>query len=545
MLETDEVDDDYFTPVSTTTLASIFGSDKESKDEREGKKTTNESLKYTPPKQHVPQNVTEEKVEEESKLTECIFACALSAHEWTNNNYVNRGKVGFAIIKITKNNSHTIILYNSNKTTLSSTTVTSNLNMTVKGDNYICFYDSLSKYWSIYAKEVEVKKISEILTKFGVNIKYAVNTDHNPPDPNKTVVDKCDTATYNSGKESDTDSSVNRRTKASILNRMATMGHSVLPLHTLPADKSSDSSDNENTNQPPKITRPKPVKTINKRMVSDKNVAEVLDLSNSSKTTVAKIEQPLPTTSMVYTCINGQLVPVSNTNLGAAYGNNSNSEMNLFMSEQRINNNELRININRTADKVDQILEKIKGLEQPSKDKSISNFQTDIMQKLLSEYENKIKIYEQLLTSQNKNKIDEHLLKTSSNTSDEIASYKNVISELQNIVIEKDKEIKMLTDRLQENNLVKEITNLKQSLAIKNDQVEKLIQQLERRDTKLKTDEDDFENKLKYTMNDVYRSISVNFESNETYTGETVKNVTASVIKDVTIKFLNEYSYEK
>ncbi|CAH2068503.1 unnamed protein product, partial [Iphiclides podalirius] len=81
MLEADEVDIDFFTPVASTSLAKIFGSDSKIEENE------NATLKYIPTP---PQSLTHK---EETKATKIIYACAVFGYEWLNNEYVSRGKL--------------------------------------------------------------------------------------------------------------------------------------------------------------------------------------------------------------------------------------------------------------------------------------------------------------------------------------------------------------------------------------------------------------------------------------------------------------------
>ncbi|KAJ2946471.1 hypothetical protein O0L34_g12515 [Tuta absoluta] len=531
MLEQDEIDDDYFTPVPSTSLANIFG-------EPSNKDAANETLKYTPPKKQVPQDTTvpqsnDPKPEEDSKATECMLACALTAYEWSNNNYSSRGKLGFAILKITKTSNYSIVLYNSNKSTLSNTLITAALNITLKGNNYISYYDNQNKYWSLYGKENEVNKIMNMLSTLNVNVKHTINSDENPPEPNKIDSEKTEVKplALAHDKESDTDSSVNRRTKASILNRMANMGHSVLPPSPLANVSSDSSSETSKVEEKPPKVRPKPTK----RTSIEKKIIETTNLTESKKMPIDQLVSPIqPSNSTLFTMLNGQLVPVSNTNLVPTYGS-FNNEMNLFMTEQRMNNNELRVNISRTTDKVDQVLEKLKVLDGSG---GGTSFQMEVMQKLLSEYENKIKNYEQILASQNQQTyISERAINLQTHNAE--------ITNLQSVIEDKEKEINAITEKyeVKESKLVKEIGYLKEDLSVKTMELEKLIQDFN--ETKQTNKTTDFEEKLKKVMNEVYGSIAENFENEKKYSGDDVKKMLASIIKKSTIQSLHEYNTDK
>ncbi|XP_026764078.2 FK506-binding protein 15 [Galleria mellonella] len=549
MLETDEVDEDYFTPAPNTSLANIFGnSHKEQKIE-------NETLKYIPPKPH---NLAVKP--EETKSTECVFACALLGYEWFNNVYSPRGKIGLAILKVIKSEQHNIILYDSNKTTLSCVTVSPTLEVMVKDNLYLSYYDNQHKYWTIYGKEDEIKKIIDILKNFNTIIKYSSDTEKGPPEPDKikNIMDTPSKVSNQTEKESDTDSSVNRKTKLSILNRMATVGQSILPPSTLTALKTSDSSDTNDAYNHPKTTRHKLSKNIVRRNNSEKNLIESNSFLEAHRIPLSKTDQSIEKNPL-YTHVCGQLVPVTQTSIITSPTNNSN-DMNLFISEQRISNSELRINLNRVTDKVDQVFRKITDLEHKDVNSANTSFQNEILQKLLTEYENKIKVYEELIKSkgiENSNTLVKHENTASDNLKqqyeDEINLLKSKLANLEEINLVKTNKISQLEfdikeleekierERLSKNEILQEMEDLRKEVLCKNQELTDINKKQEVLNTQTfdKTS-NDVKDKLKNIMNDTFHSISIHFENNDNYTGESIKNIIGAVIKKETLKSLNE-----
>lgn len=530
MLETEEVDDDFFTPVASTSLASIFGNASRNKDGND-----NDSLKYVPPK---PQNIMPKK-KESSKATECVFACALIGHEWCNNVYTSRGKLGFAIVKVQKTGQHNVILYDSNKTTLSSVTISSKLKITIKNNTYISYYDSLQKYWSIYGTEDETAKITKLLNDMGAHINYSAYVEKGPLEPNnKAEVDTHDTLeeSVQPPRESDTDSSLNRKTKASILDRMANMGHSVLPTRVLPVEKTSD-SDTDDVEAHPKAIRPKIIKPLKRHNVE--NIISATQQVNDAHQRLI-LSKPEPDTNV--TMYNSQLLPLTNTSILTS------NEFGMFMSEQRIGNSELRININRITDKVDSVLDKINSLEH----KDNTNVSNDILQKLLNEYEHKIRIYEELLKSRG---IDDKKIITSQfkYSNEDVEVLNNKLSEIKIINEQKCDEISNLKEEIRclkekqsqesqsqankEKELITKVNNLENMLETKNKELTNMVMNAT---TNTDHSDDNIEDKVKNIMNDTFQTISMNFEDSNVYSGETIKRTIGTVIKKITIHTLNE-----
>ncbi|KAH9633975.1 hypothetical protein HF086_001177 [Spodoptera exigua] len=521
MLETEEVDDDFFTPVA-------------------GEEKSNDSLKYVPPK---PQNIPQK--QEQTKSTECIFACALIGHEWFNNIYTSRGKLGFAIVKIQKTAIHNIVLYDSNKTTLSCTTVSSNLEITIKNNTYISYYDNLKKYWSVYGTKDEVNKIAEHLSKLDVKIQYSSYTEQGPPEPTKLDI-KTDAASEQNekiDKGSDTDSSINRKTKASILNRMANMGHSVLPTRTLSIERTSDSSDTMETETQPKPVRHKPVKSVPKKSNVD-NATEAPLISETHQRTMVPKSDSMANIPF-YPASGSQLIPISSTNIITG----SNTDLTMFMSEQRISNSELRINMNRITDKVDSVIDKINKFEQ----RENSNIQTDILMKLLSEYENKIKVYEGLLKSRNLNNTESVTASNLCQNDYQIGILTKKISELERINQDKTNEVSTLQDEIkllkshhaeEKNNhendeaaLHQKIHNLESSLQAKDNELTEIHEKFA---NKTSDKEDSTEEKVKNIMNVTFQTVSSKFDNDEVYSGVLVKQMVGAIIKKITMQTLKD-----
>lgn len=442
-----------------------------------------------------------------------------------------------------KNNIHNIVLYDSNKTNLSSATVTSNLEVTVKGNLYISYYDNLRCYWSLCGNEEDMKKVVDTLQHLNVTIKFFQNIDETLPKP-ETEKEKISVDVQNdkNNQESDTDSSLNRKTKQSILNRMANMGHSVLPPQAVHTEKTSDSSDTNEIVNPPK-PRHKPIKAISRKFSTDKNTPEAHSQVEVIKAMSPRVEQ-FTEKPQLYTLINGQLVPVTNTSCPSILPSPSQSnDLSLFITEHRISNSEMRMNMNRTSEKIDLILDKLKDLSSTDISKS-GNFQIEVMQKLLNEYESKIDIYEKILKGQD-------VPKTLNQIPND-GQYKSKIAELEKVIADKNNEIveikqKLLQEACEkqkiENTVQDEIKNLKSCIDLKDKELATISTKLE--ETTHKDASNELGNKLKSIMNDTFRAVTAKFESNENYSGESVKNIIGSIIKQVTIQSINELNVEK
>lgn len=212
------------------------------------------------------------------------------------------------------------------------------------------------------------------------------------------------------------------------------------------------------------------------------------------------------------------------------------NELSLLVSEQRVSNSELRINLNKITDKLDLVLNKMKDGTQIEKDSSSSNFQHIVVQKLLNEYEMKIKKYEAFIKQKG---FDCNISSeaTADNTCELLVEKDNAITKLQN-------QLTTLTIQLEnmlqnENKFKNEIIQLKEDISLKGDKLVNLKKKLEDASEHFQNN-DDAKSKIKTIMNDTYQSISANFIDDENYSGAKVKNIVAVVIKKTTIEAIND-----
>ncbi|XP_039765576.1 uncharacterized protein LOC120637691 isoform X2 [Pararge aegeria] len=537
---------------SSTSLSKIFGSSSKEEDVLEN----NNSLKFIAP---LPPQVTTKS--EESKQTKFLYAGSVYAYEWVDNSYEFRGKLGFAIFSIINIDIHKMVIYNSNKTSLSSLTIAHDIKIKVNGNISISYYDNLHKFWSVNPSSSKLDEILDILRSLNVNLEIVPAIEEKEIKTHIKDFTEKDATTNKlneTEKESDTDVAFNRKTKDSILKRMATMGHSVLPPpHAAAVTQTSDSSDTsipQNQRKP----RHKP-KIMNKKGPSEKKSLDTdrfCELTNQNTRKIPPQPEPHEMFKDFLNIASQEIVPVSTASIINPNDISADaSSVGLIISEQKLSNSELRINMNRMADKVDILLDKVKDLEMVDRSKSTNNsnlsqFQNEIVQKLLNEYEKKINRYEEFmklkgfdcenfeLASQSTCERTQHSLKTS-----EIKE-----TQIQQLCNDKDKEIVQLRKDLEllsnkaeqfkdyERNLLKEICNLKDKLDVSKEHIPNEIKKLDDADKQ----NTDITNKLKQIMNDTFQAISVNFDDEENYTGSQIKSIVGVVVKKTTIDSLRQ-----
>ncbi|GBP66786.1 FK506-binding protein 15 [Eumeta japonica] len=579
-----DLDEDFFTPAPGTSLANIFSNKNSDKTQN----SENTTLKYVAPKASDFKNIQEDNqglqnesnqvVDNTSKSSECVFAQAVYAYELVNNTYVPRGKLGLALLKLFTPIDMKLVLYDSNKRALSSASVSARLEVQIQNNKYVSYCDDMKKNWSLSCSNIEeIDIIIQTFREWNINIIYNEYVRKGPSTSPKPVVTKNllpETLKDSSDKGSDTDSSINRKTKTSILNRMALVGQSVLPSPST-IDKTSDSSDTDLHPQH-RISRHKPHKTNSKRQHAEKKVTDEVTISQPAYTMDADYQ-----TSIIKTPIQlaenmhmgtdlKQLVSItsfSNDNLSHS------TDMKHFISENRVNNTELRININRVADKLDLILNKIKNSECKGQFCNNSDFTKSVFQKLLIEYESrirdqdeKIKQLESLLQHKTsvttKCDIFDNQKTEEINNKDEILNLRLKIESLEKENCDKTNEIGTLKSDIEgvrkslinRNEVIHELEKKCESvidnLAKKSEEYELLkvdhhkineefCQLKEKFKETIQKPNEQIHAQLKSIMNNTFRSLAANFDNDENYRGDSVKTIVGTIIKKTTMEVLN------
>lgn len=443
-----------------------------------------------------------------------------------------------------------MIIYDSKKTPLSSLTISDTIVIKVNRNNSLSYYDDVRKFWCINPSAPNLQEILDILRSLNVNLELVSEERENAQETILTEYAEKGESINNKNeneKESDTDASFSRKTKDSILKRMATMGQSVLPPSHAGAVQTSDSSD---TNEPknPQKPRCKP-KVANKKALLEKKSLDTSKLceftektslpkpekSDQSHEDLVDIDHKLP---LIMSRRNNEVMKPMNIDVET-------NSLGIFVSEQKLSNSELRINMNRMADKLDILLDKVKDLDVNERKKTtnnsnVSQFQNEITLKLLNEYEKKINKYEEFIKLKGFDCDTFELASLSK--SDNVHQSKN-LEELQKLCNEKDNEIMRLKEELKnlcnkeaqfqndEKRLLKEINDFKNKLSETNTH------------TVNKSDDKqciDITNKLKQIMNDTFQAIAANFNDEESYTGAKIKGIVGLVVKKTTIESLKD-----
>lgn len=339
------------------------------------------------------------------------------------------------------------------------------------------------------------------------------------------------------------------------------MGQSVLPPpQTTKTEKTSDSSDIDDTYEHNKAIRSKNIKSTFKKALDKGSIGVTRTQAFS------RIETECPSHSSLQDM---QLLPSAKTdiisNFNAAY------DLSQLMSEQRLTNSEWRLNMGRLTDKMDQLLEKFNSIKLNEKSPSEIQFQNNIYQKLLEEYENKIKVYEEVIKAKGlSSEINLLTFKTQKSmtackdNNDEVKNLRAQILNLENSNKQKELEIARILheQRVLKEQYSKEIETLQKQLEqdklYHENETLKIINQIEEcKQVKSQKEIEDeiisketektiphLEIRVKNIMNDTYQSIAANFDNNEKYLGSAIKSTTAAVIKERTLEALKELNFQ-
>lgn len=141
----DDEDGDFLSPTGGAKLASLFGLDRESSQ-------GNESFQYTAPKQPrkssnpAPSN---QKPVPQAGAPAVLFATAVQAFRYINEQYVKQGKLGAAVLGSHTTKEYKLLLYLSQQKQVAAAKIHVGFVFTVQPNNYCTFYDDQRQNWSL------------------------------------------------------------------------------------------------------------------------------------------------------------------------------------------------------------------------------------------------------------------------------------------------------------------------------------------------------------------------------------------------------------
>uniref|UniRef100_A0AAQ5YE03 peptidylprolyl isomerase n=1 Tax=Amphiprion ocellaris TaxID=80972 RepID=A0AAQ5YE03_AMPOC len=141
----DDEDGDFLSPTGGAKLASLFGLDRESSQ-------GNESFQYTAPKQPrkssnpAPSN---QKPVPQAGAPAVLFATAVQAFRYINEQYVKQGKLGAAVLGSHTTKEYKLLLYLSQQKQVAAAKIHVGFVFTVQPNNYCSFYDDQRQNWSL------------------------------------------------------------------------------------------------------------------------------------------------------------------------------------------------------------------------------------------------------------------------------------------------------------------------------------------------------------------------------------------------------------
>lgn len=401
-----------------------------------------------------------------------------------------RGKVGFALLLKTTNDLK-MVIYRTKQEVLSTTLVLESFYLYVK-DSFLQFADDIGALWSItFDTEFDKEAVLKIMeTRCHVQRDERFRSFDSRPSLEEIKEEKSN---------ENHDEKQNKQQRANILSRMAKMGKKiVLPKTAAAAATNNDLSDNSSDNDikgdyhKPQKPHVPPRNKHNNRHHNNSNVPQLQ---------IAQIGPgPGNVVGPINTFTEPHIIPqfISST---------AETNLNLMLSENRIQNTEIRFNLSKLENKVEKILDRVDLLNTSGSGCSAdrcTNFNRDeeiieLDEKLLAlKKENlnlKFKIRdleiererveqygvgERGMHSPNP-EFDENELKNDNESLRKLNQ--NISLELERIA----EEMKSLEDKIDDNNALMEAKDVE--LKAKDSQIEEAIRQLEEFKVKLESEE--------------------------------------------------------
>ncbi|KAF5307359.1 hypothetical protein FQR65_LT07076 [Abscondita terminalis] len=507
-------DEEYFNSSASSNLSSLFGT---SLTFQTGNET---DLSYTAPKQP-------KATQETSSKTQSSVLCSkfVDVFKLINNEHVQQGKSGIAIIGNELLNVYEVILYKSKQDIITRSKLKTGFTFHKQSNNFASFCDEQQQRWSVHFQNL--KDIDEFCKQLQLHSAQVVQQ---VPEQKVLEQNKKDTENYDS--LSDTSTS---KTKANILSRMAKMGQPILPKVDSPARTESDISDSDEKTI---IKKPKkPRHPPKEKIPTDQTVT-------------------LPLSQSEFVVVNGRAVPIStfqqNLNLppfAQPLWNHSQTvsdPLNIFIAENRTHNCEMRMNMSQLSMKLDKVYEEIsKTSKTPSLNQELHD--NGELQKLEEENKsilNQLKLANEVISQLT---IENDTFKVNASKQELITkNLQEKIANCDDLKAESEKQLE-------------KIRELEESLSNQKSELEKLSQfyedhknngQLIELNEKLKSKLDDkavkrdlFSKKLKHGMNVLYQAMMETFsDENVTFRALEIKEVLSKNLKSTTFTILEEFN---
>lgn len=517
-----------------------------------------------------------------------------------NNDYVALGKHGLAVIGSSDRNIYELIGYKEKTNILFRININNSFSFYNQKDNFSTFYDSDSLNWLVKFEGNDQEEFTKIFELYDVKIINKINSSETttsksldtekvmtapkPELPQKPVL--------NTNKDDSQSDSSGSKQRANILNRMAKMGHAILPKSDIKNTSTELSdSDEEKTHErriPPRQIKKAAAERISKQIINSNTESNLMNdkiqqqilpnemfhsqmLPNHIYNPNIVPSQAICNPSQLY---NPQLIPST-----MYHPNWNNDGLNQYIIAQ---NTELKLNLAQISNKLDTVLNTKKtDFEEVDKNVLLSRLKTMKLktENLESSLQNSeeqystlkskyTKIEEKLQNTvgmESKNKEIEILEKTISalkvnlvESQEKYDSNKSEIKLLENKVKELDEIIEAQKQQLQEyENLNKEENNV----AELNETIEDLNKSIDILKLKQKDLEDYFEKSeaekkettqinntkiksldeiVKRHMNDMYQSILDNFQEEGSYNFSNIQMSVAKSLKVTSFKIIQD-----
>ncbi|XP_049531302.1 histone-lysine N-methyltransferase, H3 lysine-79 specific [Anopheles darlingi] len=360
-------EDDFFKPSSTgsggkSSLAKIFGltsskaasvPDRKNPVSVEAPKSIKVSDRYGPSNfRYIPSTEpdTEEKeqsaTEEKSKPAAewvIVRASIVSAYKLVDNENKFLGKVGLVLLK--SSTAHRLLLYRTKSDVLCAATLNRETKLLLKQDYLQFRADETNEFWSILFESESDRAVMLPLIENCCTIEREPLVEEPASEPEKEPEEEPAKQINNNNNNSNNTGNSNSR-KIQLVARMARMGQAI----PLPPEKQRLSTD------APPIPSSPPALAGGSDSSDDTSDSKIETIPSRSIPIAARRPNVTHTLNM-------QMVPLAGmmttTGTGGHSANSTDVNLNLIMSETRMQNTEVRMNLTKLESKLDRVLDRI------------------------------------------------------------------------------------------------------------------------------------------------------------------------------------------
>ncbi|XP_050088142.1 FK506-binding protein 15 [Anopheles aquasalis] len=358
-------EDDFFKPSSAgsggkSSLAKIFGltsskgasvPDRKKPVTAEAPKSIQVSDRYGPSNfRYIPSSEPESEENEQRAAGESnskpplewviVRASIVSAYKLVDNDNKFLGKVGLVLLK--SSTAHRLLLYRTKSDVLCAATLTRETKLHLKQDYLQFRADESNEFWSILFESESDRGVMLPLIEGCCTIEREPLVEEPASEPEKEPQESVEVVNNNS-------SNSNSR-KIQLVARMARMGQAI----PLPPEKQRLAG----TDVPPIPSSP-PARAGGSDSSDDTSDSKIEIIPSRAIPIAARRPNVTHTLSMQMVPLAGMMSSAGGGSVGGHSASNTDVNLNLIMSETRMQNTEVRMNLTKLESKLDRVLDRI------------------------------------------------------------------------------------------------------------------------------------------------------------------------------------------